>query len=102
MHEAQRPHDVRRGVQQHLALGSALRTRRKSIILEIAQAAVDQLGAGRRGVRREVVLLAQQHRQAAPRGVARDAGAVDAAADDEHVVAITPGVRCCCRGRWRA
>ena len=34
----------------------------------------------------EVVLLDQQHRQAAPGGVARDAGAVDAAADDEEIV----------------
>ena len=33
---------------------------------------------------REVVLLAQQHREAAPGRVAGDAGAVDAAADDER------------------
>ena len=35
---------------------------------------------------REVVLLAQQHPGAAAGEVARDAGAVDAAADDEDVV----------------
>ena len=34
---------------------------------------------------REVVLLAQQDREAAAGGVARDAGAVDAAADHEEV-----------------
>ena len=45
---------------------SALRTRRELAVLEVAQAAVDQLGRRRRGVRGEVVLLAQQ-RRAAPR-----------------------------------
>ncbi len=33
----------------------------------------------------EIVLLAQQHLEAAPGGVARDPGTVDAAADDEEV-----------------
>src|SRR5581483_720889 len=55
-------------------------------VLEIAQAAVDQLGRGRRGRLREIALLHQQHLEAAARRVARDAGAVDAAADDEQVV----------------
>jgi hypothetical protein len=37
-------------------------------------------------MRREVVLFAQQHRQAAPGGIARNARSVDAAAHDEQVV----------------
>ncbi len=63
---------------------SASRTSRKPAVLEIAQAAVDELGRGRRGAGGEVVLLDQQHAQAAAGGVARDAGAVDAAADNRR------------------
>ena len=71
--------------QQHFALGERLGNQPELVVLEIAQAAVDQLGAPLRGGRREVVLLGQQHREAAARGIARDAGAVDAAADDEEI-----------------
>ena len=84
-HEAQRPADVRRRGEHDLALAQRLAHQREVVELEVAQAAVDQLGAGRRGVRGEVVLLAEQRAQAAAGGVARDAGAVDAAADDEQV-----------------
>ena len=85
-HEAHRPDDVRRHPQQHLALGQRLAHQPERAVLEIAQAAVDELGRGRRGARAEVVLLQQQHAQAAAGGVARDAGAVDAAADDGEIV----------------
>jgi hypothetical protein len=54
-------------------------------MLEVAQPAVNQLARCRRGVFAKVVLFAQHHRQAAPGGVARDAGAIDAAADHQHV-----------------
>jgi hypothetical protein len=57
-----------------LALLQRLAHQAELVELEVAQAAVDQLGAGRRGVRREVVLLAQQHAQAAAGRVARNAG----------------------------
>ena len=57
-HEAQRPHDVRRAPQQHLALGQRLAHQRELVVLEVAQPAVDQLGRRRRGVRRQIVLLA--------------------------------------------
>ena len=73
------------GAQQHLALDQGLAHEAELVVLEIAQAAVDQLAAGGRGVLGEVVLLAQQHRQAAAGGIARDAGAVDPAADDQKV-----------------
>ncbi len=84
-HEAQRPHDVRRRTQHDFALRERLADEREFVLLEIAQAAVDQLAARTRRVRREVVLLAQQHRQAAPGRIARDRRAVDAAADDENI-----------------
>src|SRR6185437_9987220 len=84
-HEHQRLDDVRRGAQQHLALGKRFRDEAKLVMLEVAQAAVDQLGARRRRVRGEIVLFDEQHRQSAPGSVARDARAVDAAADHEQV-----------------
>ncbi len=83
--EAQRPDDVRRIPQQHLALGERLAHQPELVVLQVAKAAVHQLGRRRRGVRAEVVLLDQQHLQAAARGIAGDAGAVDAAADDQEV-----------------
>ena len=57
----------------------------KPAVLEVAQPAMDQLGRGRRRARREVVLLDQEHAQAAAGGIAGDAGAVDAAPDDGEV-----------------
>ena len=73
-------------LQQHLALGERLGDQAELVLLEVAQAAVDQLGGRRRGRAGEIAALDQQHRQAAAGGVARDAGAVDAAADDQQVV----------------
>ena len=65
---------------------SASRTMQERAMLEIAKPAVDQLGRGLRRARGEIVLLDQQHAQAAAGGVARDAGTVDAAADDGEIV----------------
>ena len=46
--------------------------------------------AGRGRVAREVILLAQQDGQPATHGVARDARAVDSAADDQEVDRLIP------------
>src|SRR5918995_3772905 len=46
---------------------------------------MDQLGRGGRGPRCEVVLLDQEHAQAAAGGIAGDTSAVDAAPDDGEV-----------------
>ncbi len=59
--EAQRPHDVRRGREQHLALLQRLAHEAEMKAFEVAQAAVNQLGAGGGGVRGEIVLLAEQY-----------------------------------------
>ena len=64
---------------------SASRTSRKASVLEVAQPAMDELGGGRRSAGGEVALLDQQHLEAAAGGIARDAGAVDAAADDGEI-----------------
>ena len=45
--EAQRPDDMRCIAQQHLAFAQALRDEPELVMLEIAQPAMDQLGAGR-------------------------------------------------------
>ena len=84
-HEAHRPDDVRGVAQEHRALAQGVAHKSEVAVLQVAKPAVDQLGAGRRGVRGQIVLLAQQHVEAAPRRVPGDAGAVDAAADDEQV-----------------
>ena len=84
-HEAQRPDDVRRHRPQPLALDQRLTHQPYLAIFQIAQAAVDQLGRGGRGMAGQIVLLDQRHRQAAPGRIARNPGAVDPAADDQQV-----------------
>ncbi len=83
---AHRPDDMRGGLEQHLALDQRLAHQPELVVLQVAQAAVDILAAARGGAFREVVLLAQQHAQAAAGGIARDARPVDAAADDHEIV----------------
>jgi hypothetical protein len=54
-------------------------------VLEIAQPAVDQLGRGGRGTGGKIVLLDKQYTQPAAGGVAGDAGAIDAPADNGEI-----------------
>ena len=68
--------------EQDLALVQRFADQPELVLLEIAQAAVDQLRRGRAGMAGEIVLLDQQHVEPAPGGVAGDRRAVDAAADD--------------------
>ncbi len=91
--ELQRRDDVRRGAKKHFALRQRLGDEAEFVVFEIAQAAVDQLGAPRRRMRRQIVFFDQQYLQAASRRVARDARAVDAAADDGKI-------ECRWIGRW--
>ncbi len=74
-----------RGAEQDLALAQRLADQPELELFEIAQPAMDELGRGRAGMLREIVLLDEQHRLFAHRRVARDRRAVDAAADDEEV-----------------
>src|SRR5882672_6356530 len=87
-HELERPDDVGRDAEQRLALGERFGDEAELEVLQVPQAAVDQLGRGRRGRRGEVALLDQEHLQAAAGGVARDTRAVDAAADDQEIVVL--------------
>ena len=84
-HEAKRPDQVRRHPQQHLALAERCVHQAERAVFQIAKPAMDQLRGRRRRARRQVVLFEQHDLQAAPGGVARDAGAVDAAADDREI-----------------
>src|SRR5882672_3086122 len=72
-HEFQRPDDVRGDLEQRFALGERLGDEAEFEILQVAKPAVDELGRSRRGPRGEIALLDQQHLQAAPGGIARDA-----------------------------
>jgi hypothetical protein len=84
-HETHRPHDMRCRVEQHFALGEGFRDELELELLEVAQPAVDQLAA-RRARRGSEIPLLHKHRAEAPAGrVARNAHAVDAAADDEKI-----------------
>ncbi len=88
-HEPQRPRQVRRGSEHDFAFAQRFAHQPEVVMLEVTQAAMDQLGAGRRSVRREIVLFAEYDLQAATRCVARDAGAIDTAADDQDIAAGT-------------
>ena len=72
-------------VQQAAALGEGFVHELDVALLEVAQAAVDELRRLRRRARREVVAFDQRDRQAAGRRVECDAGSGDAAADDDEV-----------------
>ena len=54
--------------------------------LEVGQVAMDQPRRGLRSARAEITLLQQDDAQAASGGVARDADAVQSAADDREIV----------------
>ena len=83
--ERQRLDQVRRGVEQPLALSQRLADQVDLEVLEIADPAVDHAAVPGRGGARDVVLLDQQDRQSAHGGVARDGRAVDAGAQHDDV-----------------
>ena len=85
-HKADRMDDVRRRGEEHLALGQRLMHQPEGVVLEVAEAAVDELGRGGGSGAGEVALLAQEHGKAATGGIPRNAAAIDAAADDGDVM----------------
>ena len=87
--EGQRPHEMRGEATQRLALGERLPHQREIEQLEVAEAAVDELGGPRGRARGVVPLLEERDRDAAEREVAGDARAGHAAADHDDV---GPGV----------
>src|SRR5262249_1445992 len=86
--KAQGPHDVRRYSPYHLALGEGLSHQPEIELPKVAQPAVDQLGGARGRTATEVAHVEQEDRQPAAGGIAGDATAIDAAADDGKVEAF--------------
>ena len=84
-HKAKRPHDMGRDSPQNLALDERFANQTKLEMLQIAQAAMDQLARGARGRGGEIAFLAKIDRPAASGRVSGDSAAVDAAADDGDV-----------------
>src|SRR5262249_56035732 len=77
-----------RGPERPGALRERCGPQAKFILLQVTQPAVDQLAAGRAGVHAEIVLFHEEDGESPPGGVACDAHAVDAAADDQQIVAL--------------
>jgi hypothetical protein len=86
--QRQRPHQVRRQVDEQRALEQRLAHQSDVEVLEVAQAAVDELGRPARGPRRVVLGVDQRNAVPARRRVERHARAGDPAADHHHVEAI--------------
>lgn len=84
-YETQRTDDVRGDLPKHLALEQRLADQAEFVILEIAKATVDELARPRRCAAGEIVHFAKKHGIAAACGVAGDAAAVNASADDCEV-----------------
>ena len=60
-HELQRLNEERRDAQQHFPLGQRFTDETKFVLLQIAQAAVNELGRPLRGVCCEVVFFHEKH-----------------------------------------
>src|SRR6516165_3072363 len=75
--ETPRPYDMARALEQDLALAQRLAHQAQFAVFEIAQATMNELARGRGGRAGEIVLLAEQHREAATGRIASDADAVD-------------------------
>ncbi|MNJ80518.1 hypothetical protein D3C77_789280 [compost metagenome] len=59
--ETHRLDDMRGLGQQDFTLGQGFAHQAEFVVFQVAQAAVDQLAAGRRGVAGEVVFFAEEH-----------------------------------------
>ena len=79
---------MRRNLQEPLALTQALGYQAEFVVFEVAQTPMNQLAAPLRRGPGEIAHFSQAHGEAAPRCVARDARAVDAAADYKKVKAV--------------
>ena len=83
--QRQRAHQMRRQRHHQLALEQGLADEPEVEVLQVAQAAVDELARAAGGPRGEVRALEQRHAVAARGGVQRDARAGDAATDDDDI-----------------
>eukprot|EP00998_Keelungia_sp_KM082_P008580 NODE_4769_length_753_cov_0.808307_g4746_i0.p1 GENE.NODE_4769_length_753_cov_0.808307_g4746_i0~~NODE_4769_length_753_cov_0.808307_g4746_i0.p1 ORF type:complete len:111 (-),score=7.69 NODE_4769_length_753_cov_0.808307_g4746_i0:419-721(-) len=82
----QRPDDMRRIAQKDFAFAQRLADQTEFIMLKITQAAMDQLGTGRRRGTCQIVHFAQQDLQPATGRITGDPRPVDSASDDDQVI----------------
>ncbi len=83
--EPERVDEVGRIAEQQAPLVQGLVDQAKIAVLQVAQAAVDQLGAGAAGGRGEITLVDEGDAPAVQGRVQGDAGAGDAAPDNEQI-----------------
>jgi hypothetical protein len=76
---------VRGVAKEGLAFGEALEDKPDLILLQVAEAPVDELGGLRRRARGEIALVDDRSAKAPRRGVEGNACPCDAAADDQDV-----------------
>ena len=81
----QRPENMRRCSQQHFSFRQCLLHQPELVVLQVTQATVDELGAGRRRMRRQVVLFAQHHLLPTAGSITRDASTVNTATHYQQV-----------------
>src|SRR3954452_10858724 len=81
-----RAYQMRRDPEPDVALGKCRTDAKKVPALQVSQIAMNQPWRGRGGARAEIALLQQDDTQAASSGVARDADAVQSAANDREIV----------------
>ena len=96
--ETQGPDNVGCDLPENFALDQRLADQTKLVIFEIAQAAMHQLGRPGRRPARQIVHFTKENGIAAPGRVARDAAAIDTAANDREVknpvqLTLPPGAR---------
>src|SRR3954449_4194197 len=84
-HKSQRADDVRNDLPKNFAFDQGLAHQAEFVILEIAQAAMYQLGGPGRCPAGQVVHLAKKYGAAAARRITRDPASVDAASDDREI-----------------
>src|SRR5262249_42677675 len=87
----ERPDEVRGVAQEPAALAQGLADEADVAEFEVAEPAVDELGGGAAGAGGEVALVDEADAEPAEGGVQRDAGAGDAAAEEEEVEGVAGG-----------
>jgi hypothetical protein len=84
-HEAQRPDQMRRQAQQHLALAERRADEPQRAVFQIPQAAVNELGGCGRSAGGEIALFEKHDLQSPTGRIARNARAIDAAANNRQI-----------------
>src|SRR5882757_4185956 len=83
--ETKRSDDVGRDLPEDFALDQRLAHQTKLVIFQIAQATMHELGRPGRRPTRQVIHFTKENRVTPARRIARDAAAIDAAANDSEV-----------------